>query len=216
MQNEQNKAEILQNMGDETSQNKDQNNTQNTPLFDGYLDPSDREMLEATDAESLKGKTPLRIKYEAEKSVIIKRIGELEDIRLNLGLSKRKICQLLMVDPSAWTRWVKKPESVPPHIYRSLEWYVNLQGKNPNMGHSFWLSYTRFVEEQKSDEVPEKQQLDKALLKEELLKELNQRLDSNMMWVKTDLQKHNKKTHWKELSFVLAGVLLGILIQKII
>lgn len=214
MQNEQNKSEISQNRVDQTSQNKDQNNSQNTPLFDTYLNPSEMEFLEEGDIDTSKSKTPLRIKYEAEKSVIIKRIGELEDIRLNLGLSKRKICQLLMVDPSAWTRWVKKPVSVPPHIYRSLEWYVNLQEKNPNMGHSFWLSYTRFMEEQKQEEIPEKKQLDKALLKEELLKELNQRLDSNMMWVKTDLQKHNKKTHWKELSFVLLGAFLGVVLGR--
>lgn len=39
------------------------------------------------------------------------------------------MCQLLLVDPSAWTRWMKDESRVPPHIYRSLEWFLALNQK---------------------------------------------------------------------------------------
>jgi hypothetical protein len=64
-----------------------------------------------------------RFLYEAEVEVIKREIGDLESIRKSLGFSQRKICQLLMVDPSAWTRWMKG-DRIPPHIYRALSWYL--------------------------------------------------------------------------------------------
>jgi transcriptional regulator with XRE-family HTH domain len=77
-----------------------------------------------------KTKTSLRMQYEAECKVIRSQIGDLETIRMELGLSRRKICRLLMVDPSAWTRWVKG--GAPPHIYRALQWYMALIEKSPS------------------------------------------------------------------------------------
>ena len=78
-----------------------------------------------------KKKTSLRLKYEAESTVIRKKLGSLEDIRKQLGLTQRKMCQLLMVDPSAWTRWQKDESKIPPHIYRALQWYMALIDKAP-------------------------------------------------------------------------------------
>ncbi len=69
-------------------------------------------------------RTANRLKYEAEVDVIKKQFGDLESIRQELGLSRRKMCQLLLVDPSAWTRWTK--EGAPPYVYRALEWYLLL------------------------------------------------------------------------------------------
>ncbi len=86
-----------------------------------------------------KVKTSLRIKYEAEVSVIKTQIGHLEDIRFQLGLSKRKMAQLLLVDPSTWSRWTAMDFSTPPHIYRALQWYLALQEKIPGLNHSYWL-----------------------------------------------------------------------------
>tara|TARA_B100000749_G_scaffold280899_1_gene280952 strand:- start:27582 stop:28154 length:573 start_codon:yes stop_codon:yes gene_type:complete len=74
--------------------------------------------------------TPLRRQYLAEVEVIQKKYGDLEDIRQELGLSRRKMCQLLLVDPSAWTRW-QQNQSAPPSIYRSLQWYLTLIDKKP-------------------------------------------------------------------------------------
>lgn len=71
------------------------------------------------------------MRYSAEVEIIKKKWGNLEDIRKHLGLSQRKISQLLMVDPSAWTRWTKYDHEAPPHIYRSLSWFLQLQEKDP-------------------------------------------------------------------------------------
>lgn len=77
----------------------------------------------------------LRIKYAAETQLIINKWGRLEDMRKTLGLSQRKICQLLLVDPSAWSRWTKNPEvdEAPPHIFRALSWYLLLLDKSPEL-----------------------------------------------------------------------------------
>ncbi|NQZ18847.1 MAG: hypothetical protein HRT44_06270 [Bdellovibrionales bacterium] len=80
------------------------------------------------------------MKYEAEVQAFTKRQGNLEDIRRELGLSKRKMAQLLLVDPSAWTRWTKNEASAPPHVYRALEWYMLLQEKHPEYKSSLWLN----------------------------------------------------------------------------
>ncbi|MCB0392195.1 MAG: hypothetical protein KDD58_12965 [Bdellovibrionales bacterium] len=85
----------------------------------------------ATDEDKERSKTALRLKFEAERQVIRKKLGSLEDIRKNLGLSQRKMCKLLLIDPSTWSRWHKDESKIPPHIYRSLQWYLALIDKSP-------------------------------------------------------------------------------------
>jgi transcriptional regulator with XRE-family HTH domain len=80
------------------------------------------------------------LKYEAEVGVIRKKLGDLDEIREQLGLTQRKMCQLLLVDPSAWTRWTRDEEDAPPHIYRMLQWYLALEEKYPALDVNFWLS----------------------------------------------------------------------------
>ncbi len=75
--------------------------------------------------EGIRGK-----KYAAEIDRIKKEIGDIEIFRARLGLSRRKICDLLMVDPSAWTRWTKPGSDAPPHIYRALEWLDLLEKRD--------------------------------------------------------------------------------------
>lgn len=87
----------------------------------------------------MRSRSPLGFEYEAQVQIIKQKHGDLEAIRHRLGLSKRKISQILMVDPSAWTRWTKKGEDAPAHVYRSLEWYLLLQEKYPGMDSPFWL-----------------------------------------------------------------------------
>jgi transcriptional regulator with XRE-family HTH domain len=86
-----------------------------------------------------RAKSSVRMHYEAQVEVIKRQLGDLEKIRQNLGLSQRKICQLLMVDPSAWTRWVKNNENTPPHIYRALQWYMILQEKLPGLTPQYFV-----------------------------------------------------------------------------
>lgn len=82
-----------------------------------------------------RAQSSLRIKYSAETQLIVNKWGRLEDIRKTLGLSQRKMCQLLLVDPSAWSRWTKNPHSdeAPPHIFRALSWYLLLLDKSPEL-----------------------------------------------------------------------------------
>lgn len=123
-------------------ENLNPQNDLNTPLFDPSLN-LDFEASSSHANESIKSKTSLRMNYEAQVEVIKKQIGDLEKIRENLGLSARKMCQLLLVDPSAWTRWTKKGDVPPPHIYRSLQWYLTLQEKVPGLTPTYFLGGTR-------------------------------------------------------------------------
>ncbi len=75
-------------------------------------------------------KTSLNLKYQAESQVIRNKIGSIEDVRKDLGVSQRKMAQLLMVDPSSWNRWSKTGKT-PSYIYRSLQWYLALIEKQP-------------------------------------------------------------------------------------
>lgn len=75
-------------------------------------------------------KSEQRIRYDAEIELIRRRFGSLEDMRMALGLSQRKMAELIMVDPSAWTRWTKGSDGdAPPHVYRALAWYMELREK---------------------------------------------------------------------------------------
>ena len=76
--------------------------------------------------QRLSVRSALALKYAAEVKIFKAQHGGLEDIRKKLNYSRRKMCQLLMVDPSAWTRWAKDDTRVPPHVYRSLEWFLAL------------------------------------------------------------------------------------------
>lgn len=89
--------------------------------------------------EGLRAKTSLRLHYEAQVEVIRRQIGGLEGARQALGLSQRKMSQLLLVDPSAWTRWVKTGEKAPPHIFRALQWYLALHEKIPGLTNEYFL-----------------------------------------------------------------------------
>lgn len=88
---------------------------------------------------SQRPRSSLRQRYEAEAKVIERRIGGLEKARESLGLSQRKMAQLLLVDPSAWTRWTQPDQGAPPHIWRALAWYLALQDKYPALDAAFWL-----------------------------------------------------------------------------
>lgn len=87
----------------------------------------------------LRVKTATRLNYEAQVAVIQSQIGDLEAVRSQLGLSQRKMAQLLLVDPSSWSRWTQKGHDVPPHIYRALHWYMILQEKVPGLNSSYFL-----------------------------------------------------------------------------
>ncbi len=122
-----------------------------TPLFEGSFSaphsgfsksPSSESQVDKIKpmAEDSRSKSALRIKYEAEVEGIKESHGDLETIRRKLRLSKRKMAQLLLVDPSAWTRWTMKDGEAPPHVYRALQWYLLLQDKHPEYKSALWLN----------------------------------------------------------------------------
>jgi hypothetical protein len=75
----------------------------------------------------------LNTEYRSIIDLIKLNLGSLEDIRKNLALSRRQICKLLLVDPSAWTRWTKPNQDAPPHIYQALNWYSQLVERSPDI-----------------------------------------------------------------------------------
>lgn len=97
-----------------------------------------------------RAKTSLRMHYEAQVQVIQKQIGNLEEIRSHLGLSQRKMAQLLLVDPSSWTRWTKQGDEAPPHIWRALQWYLALREKIPGLTPQYFISTNPQVLHQKA------------------------------------------------------------------
>lgn len=113
-----------------------ENNTERMPEM--MWDPK-QEIIEDSGAGP-RVRSSLRQRYEAEARVIERRVGTLESVREQLGLSQRKMAQLLLVDPSAWTRWTQGQTAAPPHIWRALAWYLALQDKYPALDAAFWLN----------------------------------------------------------------------------
>lgn len=103
-----------------------------------------REDGESAGAAENRTNSSFRMMYLAETKIFLNQYGNLENIRQKLGFSRRKMCQLLLVDPSAWTRWTKDESRVPPHIYRALEWFLALNEKaltNPDLAAIFTARY---------------------------------------------------------------------------
>ncbi len=85
----------------------------------------------ASALEPAKKERNLRDEYFAEKKRIAEQIGDLDQIRSKLGLNRRQMCRLLLVDPSAWTRWTRT--DAPPHVYQALRWLLELRGIRPDV-----------------------------------------------------------------------------------
>jgi hypothetical protein len=112
---------------------------------------TDSDISAAIGNPGLKVKSSTRMRYEAEVLFLKRQNGDLDEIRQKLGLSRRKICQLLLVDPSAWTRWTQPGGEAPPHIYRALDWYISILEKDPEyrrLANRFgqWLNQEKDVE----------------------------------------------------------------------
>lgn len=73
----------------------------------------------------IESKSVRRLRFESEVQGIIRRHGDLETMRNKLNMSRREISEKLMVDPSAWTRWVGEGGQAPPHVYKMLEFFIS-------------------------------------------------------------------------------------------
>jgi transcriptional regulator with XRE-family HTH domain len=146
--------------------------------------PGETLFRSSTSSDALKAKTSDRLHYEAQVQVIRRQLGGLEEIRGKLGLSQRKICQLLMVDPSAWTRWTKSGvDQAPPHIYRALQWYMSLQEKIPGLTPAYFLGRDpRVLNQQLEDKIS----LEVGILKAQIsaLQIQDQKLQRSLLFYK--------------------------------
>lgn len=163
-------------------------------------------MVESKD--EVRAKTSLRMTYEAKSQIIKKQLGGLEGVQETLGLSQRKMAQLLMVDPSTWNRWSKNEDFIPPHIWRSLEWYLALQNKIPG------LSAHHFIG-RKQDEIEKHLSLFETKLdKEQSIK--FESLKENVFKENTEIINQLKKQILSLKVYLCLGVLvIGSLILMI-
>lgn len=145
-----------------------------------------------------RSKTSLRMHYEAQVAVIQRQLGNLDEIRGNLGLSQRKMAQLLLVDPSSWTRWTKNGDEAPPHIWRALQWYMALRDKIPGLTPQYFISSNPQVLHEKALkelDLERKERLetmeDLSLQLQSILSEKNQ-LHGELSQMKKDLNFHKK------------------------
>lgn len=145
--------------------------------------------------------------YFAEKNQIKSEIGNLEEIREQLGLSQRKICQMLLVDPSSWTKWIKPGQDAPAYIYRSLQWCLAILEKYPET-HPLALQLMR-EKSGKIDEISQKLE-SKLQLHKSILFDLNLKVE-NVEKDRKEVLKQNK--HLKIYMFVLSLVTLALLLK---
>ncbi len=148
-----------------------------------------------------RARSRLRLRYEAEAAVVRNQLGDLDEIRKLLGLSQRKISQMLLVDPSAWTRWTRPGSDAPPHIYRALEWLLLLEEKHPGLREIRWAS--------QSDEMREKEWLDGVRAS---MNEFTQEMASELKDRMAQLEQENRqKWIWLWSSWFLFAALSLIL-----
>jgi transcriptional regulator with XRE-family HTH domain len=144
---------------------------------------------ESHQGSAVRAKTSLRIRYEAEVQVIKRKLGNLEDIRKTLGLSQRKISQLLFVDPSAWTRWTKGGDEAPPHIYRMLQWYLALEDKYPALDTGFWLSTVARISEPARNQLLERELKDLQMLERQAIDRKTDQISAEIQVLSNEQKK---------------------------
>ena len=85
-----------------------------------------------------------REKNELTAALIKKQIGDIEQIRISMGLNKKRMCELLLIDPSTWTRWCTGKTPVPPTVYRTLQWGLAVMDKHPEF-HPLMISRSNSI-----------------------------------------------------------------------
>lgn len=162
-----------------------------------------------------RSKTSIRMHYEAQVAVIQKQLGNLEEIRGNLGLSQRKMAQLLLVDPSSWTRWTKQGDQAPPHIWRALQWYLALREKIPGLTPQYFISSHPQVMHEKALKELDVERQERKVNMDGLARQIaalsgeKESLHEQMKQLKKDLNFHKKMSIFIALlSSCWAAVLL--------
>tara|TARA_Y100000780_G_scaffold232398_1_gene263490 strand:- start:13437 stop:14189 length:753 start_codon:yes stop_codon:yes gene_type:complete len=130
-----------------------------SPVFDANLKQKNNDFKE-TDSDSLKSsenskspKSSRKMQMDSKAKSIEKRIGHIESLRINLGMNKKELSDLLMVDPSAMNRWCKGESNAPGYIYQALEWYLMATEKHPLLGKSLWIKNSDLVNSLKEEDL---------------------------------------------------------------
>ncbi len=112
-----------------------------------------------TSTRASKGQGPYGLFYASQVEQIKDRLGDLEGIRKNLKMSRRQICQILLVNPSAWTRWTKSKKGAPPHFYRALEWLISIYSQQTHQNKSLDSSHSTDLANQNPQESQDKKDI---------------------------------------------------------
>lgn len=171
---------------------------------------------ELEEALNPRSKTSLRMHYEAQVAVIQRQLGSLEDVRLKLGLSQRKMAQLLLVDPSSWTRWNRPSDEAPPHIWRALQWYMTLQDKIPGLSHQYFLGadpkifHEKALRELEGEKLEREREMRKLFLQVKHLGEEKDLLSAHFESLKKDLKFHKNVSILSLLLFLIFSTFVGV------
>lgn len=167
--------------------------------------------------EPVRAKTSLKMRYEAQTAVIERQLGGLEGVRARLGLSQRKMAQLLMVDPSAWTRWNRPESKAPPIIWRALQWYMILQEKIPGLTANYFLgSSPEVLKAEAMKEIRRESEAREALALKliEFDKKIQGFKNENEK-LKTQISDLDKKLKiWRVVTVIMTVTLINYLWQK--
>lgn len=157
-------------------------------------------------------KNPHKGPYQIEREQIINEVGDLETIRKTLGLSRRKICKLLLVDPSSWTRWTKGDGvDAPAYIYRSLQWCLAIMEKYPE-SHPLVRSLS-YEKENKVDQLHKKIE-ERLSFNRSMSFDLKSEMDQ-IKRVNLELTQNNKFLKITQITMIfLFLVILGVLVFK--
>ena len=179
----------------------------------------DRSVMNRESLERANQRTSLRVKYDQEMQVLRQQLGSLEEVRGRLGLSRRKMCQLLMVDPSAWTRWLKDESKVPPHVYRSFQWYFALIEANPKWHplNSFQQEGVRTLEQAKEELKKHKLQTENYIDRESFkirrdLRVFEQKLETSQIEMNQLKSSHQKEVFFYRLFSGLSLLTMALLL----
>lgn len=158
------------------------------------------------DGSELRTKSSLKMHYEAQVSVMDRQLGGLEGVRLKLGLSQRKMAQLLLVDPSAWTRWNRPGVKAPGIVWRALQWYMIMQEKIPGLTPNYFLGSSPDVVKTETFREIRKESQAREILEQKLL-EFDQKMggfkseNEQLLGRVNDLEK--KLRYWRAGTLVL-------------
>ena len=155
--------------------------------------PSSENLNDEMNLDRAKARTGLRMKYEAQLSVIRGQIGEISEIKQKLDLNSRGLAQLLLVDPSAVTRWTRDGGEAPPTVYRALQWYLALQEKVPGLTPQYFIGRDGRVD------------MAKNRLESEALE---RRFQTEVGELRRSLEKEKKKLKWIVAGMMVVQVLI--------